>query len=71
MAFFEEEIGVPFPWHKYDQVTIRDFTAGGMENTTLTTLTHNTIFSSDDREHSHDAGGWTPTRWRTSGSATT
>lgn len=47
MAFFEEEIGVPFPWVKYDQVTIRDFTAGGMENTTLTTLTHYTIFSED------------------------
>lgn len=46
MAFFEDEIGVPFPWNKYDQVTIRDFTAGGMENTTLTTLTHRTIFSS-------------------------
>lgn len=45
MAFFEQEIGIPFPWVKYDQVTIRDFTAGGMENTTLTTLTHNTIFS--------------------------
>ena len=47
MAFFEEEIGMPFPWLKYDQVTIRDFTAGGMENTTLTTLTHRTIFSKD------------------------
>lgn len=45
MGFFEQEIGVNFPWPKYDQVTIRDFTAGGMENTTLTTLTHNTIFS--------------------------
>ena len=45
MAFFEQEIGVNFPWPKYDQVTIRDFTAGGMENTTLTTLTHKTIFS--------------------------
>ena len=45
MAFFEEEIGMAFPWVKYDQVTIVDFTAGGMENTTLTTLTHNTIFS--------------------------
>ena len=45
MAFFEKEIGIPFPWEKYDQVTIRDFTAGGMENTTLTTLTHGTIFS--------------------------
>ncbi len=45
MEFFEEEIGIPFPWDKYDQVTIQDFTAGGMENTTLTTLTNNTIFS--------------------------
>ena len=45
MEFFESEIGVPFPWEKYDQVTIRDFVAGGMENTTLTTLTHGTIFS--------------------------
>ena len=45
MAFFEEEIGVDFPWPKYDQVTILDFTAGGMENTTLTTLTDGTIFA--------------------------
>ncbi|WP_419195210.1 M1 family aminopeptidase [Novipirellula herctigrandis] len=44
MAFYEEEIGVLFPWPKYDQVTILDFVAGGMENTTLTTLTSNTIF---------------------------
>ncbi len=47
MKFFEEEIGVPFPWNKYYQVTIRDFVAGGMENTTLTTLTHRTIFSDE------------------------
>ena len=47
MAFLEEEIGVPFPWDKYYQVTIRDFVAGGMENTSLTTLTHRTIFSED------------------------
>jgi aminopeptidase N len=46
MAFYESEIGIPFPWEKYDQVTILDFVAGGMENTTLTTLTENTIFSS-------------------------
>lgn len=45
MAFFEDEIGMPFPWVKYDQVTIADFTAGGMENTTLTTLTDGTVFS--------------------------
>ncbi len=47
MAFYEDEIGVPFPWNKYYQVTIRDFTAGGMENTTLTTLTHRTVFAKD------------------------
>ena len=47
MKFFEEEIGLPFPWPKYDQVTILDFTAGGMENTSLTTLTHQTIFSKE------------------------
>lgn len=45
MAFFEKEIGMLFPWVKYDQVTIADFTAGGMENTTLTTLTDGTVFS--------------------------
>ncbi len=47
MAYFETEIGMPYPWHKYDQVTIRDFVAGGMENTTLTTLTHRTIFTDE------------------------
>lgn len=45
MEYLESEIGVPYPWEKYDQVTIRDFVAGGMENTTLTTLTHRTIFT--------------------------
>ena len=47
MAFFEKEIGVPFPWPKYDQVTVLDFTAGGMENTSQTTLTSNTIFAKE------------------------
>jgi aminopeptidase N len=47
MAFYEKEIGVPFPWPKYDQVTILDFTAGGMENTSLTTLTSATIFAKE------------------------
>ena len=45
LEFYESEIGVPYPWNKYDQVTIRDFNSGGMENTTLTTLTHRTIFA--------------------------
>ncbi len=45
MAFFEEEIGVPYPWDKYDQVTVSDFVAGGMENTTLTILGDGTLFT--------------------------
>lgn len=44
LAFYEEETGVAYPWDKYDQVTIRDFYWGGMENTTLTTLTHQTLY---------------------------
>jgi aminopeptidase N len=47
MAFFEEEIGVPYPWAKYDQVVIRDFMWGGMENTSLTTLTDRTLFTKE------------------------
>jgi aminopeptidase N len=43
IAFFEEEIGVPYPWEKYDQATISDFMWGGMENTTLTTLTQRAL----------------------------
>ncbi|TWT88990.1 Aminopeptidase N [Pseudobythopirellula maris] len=45
ISFFEREIGVDYPWDKYDQVTIRDFNSGGMENTSITTLTHRTIFT--------------------------
>jgi aminopeptidase N len=44
MEFFEKEIGVPYPWDKYDQVCIQDYHWGGMENTTLTTLTITTLF---------------------------
>lgn len=34
MSFFEEKLGVPFPWQKYDQIVVRDFVSGAMENTT-------------------------------------
>ncbi len=45
MSFFEEEIGVPFPWAKYAQTCVNDFVAGGMENTSATTLTDATLFT--------------------------
>ncbi len=44
MEFFEKEIGVPYPWDKYDQVCIQDYHWGGMENVSLTTLNANTLF---------------------------
>jgi aminopeptidase N len=39
--FFEQEIGVKYPWEVYRQVPVRDFLYSGMENTT------STIFSQD------------------------
>jgi aminopeptidase N len=56
MAFFEEEIGVPYPWAKYYQVCVTDFMFGGMENTTLTTLTESTLFSKES-ENIHNSEG--------------
>jgi len=47
LTFLEEEIGVPYPWAKYYNVCVADFVAGGMENTSVTTLTANTLFSQE------------------------
>lgn len=56
IAFYEEEIGVPYPWVKYDQAVVADFVAGGMENTTLTILTDGTLFT-DASENIHSSHG--------------
>ncbi len=34
IAYFSELLNYPFPWGKYDQVVVRDFVSGAMENTT-------------------------------------
>lgn len=34
ITFFSEILGVKFPWGKYDQIVVRDFVSGAMENTT-------------------------------------
>ena len=39
MSFFSNVTGQKYPWAKYAQVVVIDFTFGGMENTTCTTLT--------------------------------
>lgn len=56
MEFFQQEIGVPFPWAKYAQVCVNDFVAGGMENTSATTLTDTTLFT-DATENLRDSEG--------------
>lgn len=39
--FFENEIGIPYPWKVYRQIPVKDFLYAGMENTT------STIFAQD------------------------
>jgi len=47
LAFLDGEIGVRYPWAKYYSVCVADFVAGGMENTSVTTLTNSTLFSAE------------------------
>jgi aminopeptidase N len=56
LAFFEKETGVAYPWNKYFQVCVNDFVAGGMENTSATTLTDQTLFT-DATENIRDSDG--------------
>lgn len=34
LRFFSERLGVKYPWQKFDQVIVRDYVSGAMENTT-------------------------------------
>ena len=43
MKFFSQKIGYDYPWQKYAQTVINEFTYGGMENASATTLTDKTI----------------------------
>lgn len=38
LAFYEDRLGVPYAWGRYSQVAVVDFIAGGMENSSITTL---------------------------------
>jgi aminopeptidase N len=57
MSFFEEEIGVPYPWDQYNQVTILDFYWGGMENTGLVTLSSGTLHRKELTEEIRSSRG--------------
>jgi aminopeptidase N len=39
LDFYSDWIGVEFPWAKYAQSTVQEFTFGGMENVSATTMT--------------------------------
>ncbi|MHC5023002.1 MAG: M1 family aminopeptidase [Planctomycetota bacterium] len=43
---FERRFGVPYPWDRYDQLVVKNFNAGGMENTSATTMYPSAIFDS-------------------------
>ncbi|HEY3225892.1 MAG TPA: M1 family aminopeptidase [Planctomycetota bacterium] len=43
IRFFSERTGVPYPYAKYAQVVVEDFTWGGMENISATTLHPGTV----------------------------
>ena len=43
LDLFSDRIGVEYPWEKYAQVVVEQFTWGGMENTSATTLTESTL----------------------------
>lgn len=45
-AFFEKYFGIPYPYHKYDQVFVPDFTVGGMENVGAVILTDSVVSQS-------------------------
>ncbi len=49
IRFFEEKLGVKFPWAKYAQVTAANFIFGGMENVSATTQTDATLH--DEKAH--------------------
>lgn len=46
--YFEKILGVPFPWQKYDQIVVRDFVSGAMENTTASIFMEELLL--DERE---------------------
>ncbi|HKO05705.1 MAG TPA: M1 family aminopeptidase, partial [Candidatus Acidoferrales bacterium] len=65
---FSDRLGVKYPWAQYAQVSVDDFVAGGMENTSATTLTARALvnpklaaedqFGSDDLNSHELAHQW-------------
>src|SRR5690606_32345803 len=43
---FEQRFGVPYPWDRYDKRVVKNFGAGGMENTSATSMYPTAILDS-------------------------
>jgi aminopeptidase N len=56
IELYSEILGVKFPWDKYDQAIIPDFTYGGMENVSATTQTDNALHSAADEPEQSGRG---------------
>ncbi|MHB1921842.1 MAG: M1 family aminopeptidase [Chitinophagaceae bacterium] len=48
IAFYSRILGVPYPWPKYDQIVVRDYVSGAMENTSATL--HGEFMNRTDRQ---------------------
>ncbi len=56
IRFFEQKLGVKYPWAKYAQITAANFVIGGMENTSATTQTDVTLH--DEKIHKDYQSDW-------------
>ncbi|QDU78548.1 Aminopeptidase N [Polystyrenella longa] len=56
LTFFSERFGIEYPWEKYAQVVLYNFTSGGMENTSATSLHDGTLF--DERASLDTTSDW-------------
>lgn len=48
IQFFSDKLGVTYPWDKYNQIVVRDYVSGAMENTTA--VIHGDFLYQTDKE---------------------
>ncbi|MEZ6045926.1 MAG: M1 family aminopeptidase [Planctomycetaceae bacterium] len=56
IGFFSDRFGIEYPWEKYAQVVLYNFTSGGMENTSASSLHDGTLF--DARAELDTSSDW-------------
>lgn len=54
ITYFEELLGLHYPWQKYAQVPVRKFISGAMENTTATTHARSVLKNDHQLVDGHD-----------------